>query len=1001
MKKNLLSSNIALILAGSSLALVGCSGGSSSSDSPIEIDPSPVVVSENANILCIDSNNNGHCDDGEAQQVSATTGSIPQALRSNEFHTLLQLEGGGLLVAPVGAAEISAYSTLVNNELIFNPNIEGDAVKAAEYLSANNVATELSAEQNAEFYVSIATALKLSDGPHPFQTIAAISDQIIATGKFAVSITEDNIIKQAAAKRALSFDETTFGWEAGDSDESPVATTILEGRNLAIIATKYHNNLVVINTQTKQVLNKTGFAQVDGDRYAIDTNTGASEKPFDDMQASSDAQSVYISVEGKGDTSNAEAGLYRIAISDDGTVSAINAADTKFYPNENIAHFFTLNDGTVLIEDEDSDSLIVLNSALEKTAEIDKLAGIFLDEISSLYPAEDGKTTYAVIEGNDDSSATLNRFDKATDTKTHSLDIEHELDGLIFFASGEKALAYNEDGYALIINLADLTIIKTLELDNAEIETAAVSENGQFALFGGHDNKKLMIFDLTSFGSKPVKAVAVENRIRALTISNDGLVLAAGGHPGSFAYLDTPVMGKVLTPAELVAEDKSALTENFINNGQDLSLVVSDLNMPTSIPAGAGTSIVWTSTTTAIATVAIEGADDNPGTEIGAVTRSSNDDIAAQINATISYQFRDQNPETDQSNFDLLIRKAPGTLTGSDPISATNNYVYHIDTSPEGTSAIAAFSKAYTFNVLTRTADNKLSYLLGSDDEDGNRTHQAYPTEFEKSRPIGTHYLDENHVLIAFPSGEDGDGDSTDGALVIYDLTTANLITTDGNTTTPVLTTMALTGTLKAISHINNNRLAIIEEVKAEGIDTLRNAVIYSVNGFALENPVRFPITDDASAIEVDGSGNSVFVISEGTVKKYTNGTIDSIAVTTSESSPYILAISDDIIYSASSDGKLSGFNQTDLVESFTFNSGYGQKSRTLDVISDEAHMSINSIGLVVVDLTKQGDETGVEHAIFTHKRQRRAGTSADGEWAFTAQYISRSENTFQLIKLK
>jgi len=995
MKKNVLSSSIALILAGSSLVLVGC--GSSSSDNQTPTDASP-VVSENANTLCIDSNNNGQCDTGEKKQVNVTTGTIPQALRSDKFHTLLQLEEGGLLVAPIGATEISAYSTLVNNELIFNPGIEGDAVKAAEYLSANNITSELSAAQNAEFYATISTALKLSDSAHPFQTIAAISDQIIATGNFAVSTTEDNIIEQAAAKRALSFSEETFGWEAGDSDESPIATTVLEGRNLAVIATKYHNNIVVINTQTKTVLKKSGFAQIAGDRYAIDANTGASEKPFNDMQASPDAQSVYVSVAGKGDTSNAEAGLYRIAINDDGTISAIDSASTKFYPNENIGHFFTLNDGSILIEDEDSDSLIVLNSAFEKTAEIDKMANIFLDEISSIYPSQDGKATYAVIEGNDDSSATLNRFDKTTDTKTHSLHIEHELDGLMFFSAGEKALAYNEDGYALIINLADLTIIKTLDLDDAEIETAAVSEDGQFALFGGHDNKKLMIFDLTSFGSTPVKAVSVENRIRALTISNDGLVLAAGGHPGSFAYLDTPVLGKVLTPTELVAADKSALSESFINNGQDLSLVVNDLNMPTSIPAGAGTAIVWTSTTNAIATVAIAATDDNEGTKVGAVTRATDSDISANISATISYQFRNETAEMDNTNFELLIRKAPATLTASDPISATNNYVYYIDASPAGTNALAAFSKAYTFNVLTRSDDDQLGYLLGSDDLEGNRTHQAYPTKFENSRPVGTQYLDESHVLIAFPSGKDADGNSTFGALVIYDLTDANLITIDGHITAPVLTTTLLQGTIKAISHINNNRIAIIEEVAA---DSTRNAVIYSVNGSLLENPVRFPIADDASAIEVDASGNSVFVISEDTVKKYTNGITDSTAVTTSESSPYVLAISDDTLYSASKDGKLSGFNQTDLVENFAFNSGYGQRSRTLDVIGDEAHMSINSIGLVVVDLTKQGDETGVEHAIFAHERQRRAGTSADGEWAFTAQYISKSENTFQLIKLK
>lgn len=993
MKKNLLSSNIALILASSSLALVGCSSSSSSST---KADAAPqVTVVENANILCIDSNTNGQCDEGETKQVSATTGSIPQALQSNKFRTLLQLEEGGLLVASAGATEISVFSTLLNNELIFNPTIEGDAAKASEYLTTKNIANQLTAEQENEFSTSVAGALKLSDSAHPFQAIAAVSDQVISTGEFAVSVTEDNIINQAAAKRALSFNQQSFGWEAGDSDESPIAATVLEGRGLAVIATKYHNNLVVIDTQSKQALKKTGFAQVDGDRYAIDANTGASEKPFSDMQASPDAQSVYVSVDAKGETNNDEAGLYRIAIGNDGSASAIDSESTKFYANENIGKFFTLDDGSVLVEDENNDSIIVLTSALEKTAEIDNIAGIYLDDISSLYFSADGKTTYAVITGNDDTPTTLNRFDKETNSKTHSLNIEHKLNGLKFFAADEKALIFNEDGYALIINLADLSIIKTLELDGIEIETAAVSENGQFALFGGHDNKKLMIFDLTSFESTAVKAVSVENRIRALTISDDGLVLAAGGHPGSFAYLDKPVLGKVLTPAQLISTDKSALTENFINNGQDLSLVVNDLNMPTSIPTGAGTDIVWTSTTDAIATIEIASNDDNPGQKIGKLIRPDDADINASISASLSYQFRDNEATTDSATFDLMIRKAAAALTGSEPLSATNNYLYYIDASPAGKTAITAFSKAYTFNVLSRTNEDKLSYLLGSDDEEDNRTHQTYPTEFAESRPIGTHYLDEEHALIAFPSGKDAEGNATFGALVTYDLTTANLVTTEGITTAPVLTTIGLQGSIKAISHINNNRLAIIEEIIAA--ETTRNAVIYTVVGSALENPVRFPIASNASAIEVDASGNNVFIISEDSLKKYTNGTIEATATSPAFDSPYLLAVSDDSIYCATKDGKLFGFIQTDLTQNLAFNSGYGQRSRTLDVIGNQAHMSINSIGLAIVDLADQG----TEKAIFAHERQRRAATSADGEWAFAAQYISKSENTFQLIKLK
>jgi len=993
MKKNLLSSNIALILASSSLLLSAC-GGSSDNSAESKAPNTDSELTETAHILCTDINNDGQCSTGEPSIASAV-GAIPNAFRSEKYRTLLQLKEGGLLVAAPSSTEISVYSTIINNEIVFNPTITGDKLKAAEYLSNKNIPTQLSQQQTTQFYTSVATALAENTTRHPFKTIAAITDEIINTGQFNVAVNEDNIIAQAAAKRAVSFSEEFFSWELGDHDETPVASTVLEGRGLAVIATKYHNNILVIDTTTKTIKNKTAFAQVAGDRYAVDADSGASEKPFKDIQASNDAQSVYILVATKGDTSNAEAGIYRVAINDDGSAAAIDDDSTQFFANENIDRFSLLNNGEILVEDTSTDSLILLDANLNQLDSIDKVAGKYLDEISSLYPSPDGTTFFTVLAGSEDSPTTLNRINRENNTTTHSLEITKELDKLIFFNNDQQALAYSEDAYAIIINLSDLSIVKTLELSSAEIETATVSENGQFALIAGHDNKKLMIFDLSSFESSPVKAISVKDRIRALSISNNGLVMASGGHHDSFIYLDTPVIGAVLSPSELVSNDKSILTEEFINQGIDLSIVVSDLNMPTAIPSGFGSEINWLSSIAAINTTHTDEQD------IGAVVRPTDNNISGSITANLSYSFRDL-IETDTKVFDLTVRKAPQELVSTASIDTTSNYLYYIDTSPTGQTAVGVFSKAYTFNVLKRTTTSptasEISYLLGNN-IDEQQTHQSYPANYSETRPVGTRYLDENHIVIAMPEGKDGDT-TIPGALLTYDITAENILSTDGFKSAAVISTLVSAGKIKALSHINNSRLAFIEELTA-GDSTTRNAVIYTINGFNLENPIRFAIAEDASAIEVDSTGNNVFVISNQGVIKYTQG-IEAATGSSIEFNPYVLAISDNHIYSATDDGKLYGFLQTDMSTSLVFNTAYGQRSRTLDIVNDNAFLSVNSVGLVAVTLDSSNANAiqAEEDKTFFHSRQRRAATSMDGNWAFAAQYISKSDNKIQLIKL-
>lgn len=943
MKKRQLSLSIALILGTSTIALTGCSS-DDDSDGPI-------------------------AEDGE-NSGTVTTG--PDA-------------------------SVDGFTRMVNSELLYNPTINGDAEQAEEYLNSKlGLSGSLTPAQAAELDESIMNAMDVSNDP--FKATAAVVDKVVSSNAYDVEVTTADIEAQRLVKNDLQFNTGTATWEESDHDEDPRAMVLLDGRDLVVIATDEHNSLIVIDTSdasSPQVISQALFAGVEGPRYTIDAETGASEHGLRDIKSAADGQSVYVSVKPEdGDDSvgndlDDRYGLFRVAIGDDGVPADYNDPNSKRYESAYVGAFQVAANGDVYMEDTDAGVIRILDADLNDTGATLGLPGDI--EAAGIFFTADA-TVYISTKGDEDATppvaAMLHRIDGETGTVTASMDIDVAPDGLVLFDDDKQALIYEEHEYAAILDLTTMEETRRLPLSedlDQVVQTATVTPDGHYAILSGHHNSEIWVFDLTLPVSRMELLVPTETVIRALATDADGGIYAAGRD--GFIDISTLLVGDILTPPQAVAKDKAFISEESLNSGIPLSVVVADLSLYSEVPAGGGSTIEWSTTTSSINMA--------PATEdipLGAVTRPAGTDESGELTASLTYSFRDA-VETDSKTFTANIRQAPQDL----PVQGAelpggpfpNGYVQYMDASSDGTRAVVGFRGTGGFNVIKRGAGDAPEYALTTMTDDENSiTHQSFPPPYDNEiRPVGIQFLDNSKVLIAMPEGEDGEGNKTDGALLIYDVEDAAI----AGGTAPLLSTLVQNGTVIATSQPVNGRIAVILDS-----DGGRKAVILNAGDPASVNG-EIVLSSTARAVALSSDASTVFVVEEGGVGSYSGagGEALYLAAKTDDFEPNSIDISDGIVYVGTGDGKLYSFNTNDLSSAGdSFTSGYGGRVQNLDIVGGLAYMSVWNFGVTIVEPAQQ-----MEIAFFPHERQRRAAVSDDGMYIFAAQFIDRSANEIRILK--
>lgn len=671
-KKKSLSLSIAVIIASS---LSACGGGSSDSGSETGITQSELV----SGLLWIDNNNNGKRDEGEVTLENFSGTTIPEQMKSSGYARLLETTDGSLYVARPGADKINAYSTVIANEILFNPTISADETQAATYLNEQlSLATDgaITNEQIEQIRGSIKTGLISHPNAHPLKVIAAVVSKFIEAKEFTVTVDTDEVDAQHIAKRNITLQGKELTWEQSDGDETPDFIMPLAGRDMTAMTMHYHNRLMVIDTSGNTPVIKSNdlFASVEGERHAIDTTTGASEHRLRGATSSPDGKYVYINIRpSNGDDSIGTSdnyGLFRVTIKDDGTFAAHNDPTTKRFVNSYIDNFEIVGD-KIHVKDSDEDVTYILNLDLTDTGEFATTKELVSTSLATLinvkkqFTSPDGMYLYVITEGENDAENQLHKINTTTGVIDGVATLGEVFGTLKFFDEGQQALAYDSD-YAAIIDLENMALSQTLPLASS-VRSGEITLDNNYAIFSSQSDA-VWVYDLNAIDVNVVASFDVGERIRALATDDKGNIFIAGR---GFNHVNKLNIGNVLTPEQVLAADKAAVVERDINNGSSLSAVISDLSLATTIPAGSGSTIAWSSNVSNVNTLKPTN-DDEP--ILGAVTRpvNGNGDQSGVLTADLNFNFRDISLD-DLKNFDFSVRQMPSILPTATSIQTADN----------------------------------------------------------------------------------------------------------------------------------------------------------------------------------------------------------------------------------------------------------------------------------------------------------------------------------------
>lgn len=255
-KKISLSTVLITMLAG-----CGAGGGASSSTSSTTANSSSRSLSYDA---CVDLNQNASCEEAEKALNPADYTNIAVVSKDANAKYLL---------APAGASKVSAWSTLVYNEMKYNPLVENNEAKAQEYLkqklslSSSRALDEsvLSDQLSKNLEDSIKKAVDLYTNYNKNSVIAAVCDKFLEQ-KAEVTVSVSDINKQ---HRVINEIQTTklheASWEnkvyndlvgqiRDDVEQSVVnaqggerIVSINGNGNYLVSASQYHNALTIVD----------------------------------------------------------------------------------------------------------------------------------------------------------------------------------------------------------------------------------------------------------------------------------------------------------------------------------------------------------------------------------------------------------------------------------------------------------------------------------------------------------------------------------------------------------------------------------------------------------------------------------------------------------------------------------------------------------------------------------------------------------------------------------
>lgn len=247
--------------------LAGCGGGGGGAGSAPTSSSQGVNLSKNSVTYdsCVDLNLNLSCEEGEKNLSPSSYPEVAVTSKEND---------GKFLLGPAGTQTVSAESTLIYNEMKYNPLVENNETKAKDYiksqlngLSVSAVSNDelLTVEQSKNLEDSIKEAITANPLINKNSVIAAVCEKFLKQ-KTKVTVSTNDISKQTRVLTTITptklhevdWEKETTSDLVGEIRDSFDADLVksqggerivsLHGNgNYQVAASQYHNALTVIN----------------------------------------------------------------------------------------------------------------------------------------------------------------------------------------------------------------------------------------------------------------------------------------------------------------------------------------------------------------------------------------------------------------------------------------------------------------------------------------------------------------------------------------------------------------------------------------------------------------------------------------------------------------------------------------------------------------------------------------------------------------------------------
>lgn len=313
--------------------------------------------------VCFDVNTNGVCDNGEASETVYEGGkfsfekSVSDANKGNVLLSVAKKsEEGARGYLTSYTNNVTPYTTLVVNEVLYNPNANANVDTAKTLLSAKFNVDLLngkieSDDDISKLYTTFQSSIE--KGGNVYNSIANAVNAIYKQDSLSPNVTiseQKRASAMSGTKLTLNATDKSVTWDKTDGDETYMGS--YSKSNKAISYSRWHNALRVVDLKNESLIQSKKFLYIDGDRYAVDSSTGASEQILKKV-VQDDSGNVYALMKKYGDKTADKVGVYKINI-------ANGIPDVKYASAANSDNFYALQDGNDMAI---SKNILVVGSA--------------------------------------------------------------------------------------------------------------------------------------------------------------------------------------------------------------------------------------------------------------------------------------------------------------------------------------------------------------------------------------------------------------------------------------------------------------------------------------------------------------------------------------------------------------------------------------------------------------------------------------------------------------